>query len=192
MKKLALILIAFMSIAMMACAQTQNKEQKQETKETKEMKTLVAYFSASGVTEGVAKKLAEVAKADLYEITPVERYTDADLDWRDPNSRSSVEMKDPTARTPITDMDGNLPHYDVIFVGFPIWWYTCPRIINTFLEVNNFEGVTLVPFATSGGSSIDKSCQDLKEQYPNYKFAQGKLLNSFNTEEVQKWIDAAK
>ncbi|HJC42939.1 MAG TPA: NAD(P)H-dependent oxidoreductase, partial [Candidatus Mediterraneibacter gallistercoris] len=119
-------------------------------------KTLVAYFSASGVTARVAKNLAGAADADLYEIRPAVPYTSADLNWMDKSSRSSVEMKDKSSRPELADTDADIASYDRIFVGFPIWWYTAPTIINTFLESYDFSGKTIILFATSGGSGLGK------------------------------------
>ena len=115
-------------------------------------KTLVAYFSASGVTRRVAENLATAAGADIYEIRPAVPYTSADLNWMDKKSRSTVEMKDKSSRPELADTDADIASYDKIFVGFPIWWYTAPTIINTFLESYDFSGKTIVLFATSGGS----------------------------------------
>ena len=125
-------------------------------------KTLVAYFSASGTTAKLAKNLAEVARADLYEIRPETPYTRADLNWQNKNSRSSVEMKNKSFRPAIADKDANIAEYDTIFVGFPIWWYVAPTIINTFLEAYDFSGKTIVLFATSGGSEIGNSAKELR------------------------------
>ena len=138
------------------------------------MNALVAYFSASGVTAKVAAKLAQAVGAELYEIKPKQPYTQEDLDWRDKQSRSSVEMKDKNSRPAITNKLANMQDYDVIYVGFPIWWYTCPTIINTFMESYDFKGKTVIPFATSGGSSIKKACEDLKAAYPDVNWKEGK------------------
>jgi flavodoxin len=181
MKKLMIMLTALLAISLSACSQNGKKENKQ-------MKTLVAYFSASGVTKKAAQQLAEVAGADLHEIKPETPYTDADLDWTDQQSRSSVEMKDKKSRPAITAKLTNMQDYDVVYVGFPIWWYTCPTIINTFMEAYDFKGKTVIPFATSGGSSIKKACEDLKATYPNVNWKEGKLLNRTSKEEMEKWM----
>ena len=165
-----------------ACSQSNKKESKQ-------MKVLVAYFSASGVTEGVAKQLAEVTGGDLHKIQPEQPYTDADLDWRDKQSRSSVEMQDKNSRPAITNKLANMQDYDVVYVGFPIWWYTCPTIINTFMEAYDFKGKTVIPFATSGGSSIKKACEDLKAAYPDVNWKEGKLLNRASKKELESWVE---
>ena len=125
-------------------------------------KKLVAYFSASGVTAKLAKNLAEAAGADIYEIRPEEPYTNADLNWQNKNSRSSVEMNDKSFRPSIADTDANIADYDTIFVGFPIWWYVAPTIINTFLEAYDFSGKTIILFATSGGSGMGNSAKELR------------------------------
>ena len=152
------------------------------------MKTLVAYFSATGVTKGAAEKLAEVTGGDLYEIQPEVPYTDADLDWQDKQSRSSVEMADLSSRPAIKGKVENLDDYDTVFIGFPVWWYTAPTIINTFIEANDLKGKTVVPFCTSGGSSIKKSAEDLKKAYPDLNWKEGKLLNRISKEELETWV----
>ncbi len=181
MKKIAIMLVALLTMNLSACSQNNKKEDK-------EMKVLVAYFSASGTTKGVAQQLAEVAGADLHEIKPAQHYTDADLDWRNKKSRSSVEMQDKSSRPAITDKLKNLQDYDVIYVGFPIWWNTCPTIINTFMEAYDFQGKTVIPFATSGGSSIKKACEDLKAAYPDVKWKEGKLLNRTSKKDLEDWV----
>ena len=125
-------------------------------------KTLVAYFSASGVTGSVARILADSLTADLYEIAPAVPYTDADLDWRDANSRSSIEMKDKSSRPDISATPVNVADYDVILLGFPIWWYVAPTIVNTFLEKHDFSGKKIILFATSGGSGFGNTVDGLK------------------------------
>ena len=127
---------------------------------------LVAYFSASGVTGSVAKKLAEATGADIYEIKPAVKYTSADLNWQDSNSRSSIEMKDKTSRPEIADKNADISGHDVIFLGFPIWWYIAPTIINTFLEAYDFSGKKIILFATSGGSGFGKAVDGLKSSAP--------------------------
>ena len=181
MKKIAIMLVALLTMNLSACSQNNKKEDKG-------MKVLVAYFSASGTTKGVAQQLAEVAGADLHEIKPAQHYTDADLDWRNKKSRSSVEMQDRKSRPAITDKLTNLQDYDVIYVGFPIWWNTCPTIINTFMEAYDFQGKTVIPFATSGGSSIKKACEDLKAAYPDVKWKEGKLLNRTSKKDLEDWV----
>ena len=141
-------------------------------------KTLVAYFSASGVTERAAKEIAGAVEADLYEILPVQPYTDADLDWTDKKSRSTAEMNDPACRPEIAGTVENMEQYDTVFIGFPIWWYVEPRIVDTFLESYDFSGKTVIPFATSGGSGIGGAEKSLREHCPKANWKQGKLVNS--------------
>ncbi|HIR26872.1 MAG TPA: NAD(P)H-dependent oxidoreductase [Candidatus Choladousia intestinigallinarum] len=142
-----------------------------------ETKKLVAYFSCSGVTEEVAENLASAAGADLFKIQPAIPYTRKDLDWMDKKSRSTLEMKDPAARPDIAGRAANMKEYDVIFVGFPIWWYTAPRIIQTFLESYDFKGKTIVPFATSGGSGLGDTAKSLQTSCPGARILEGRLLN---------------
>ena len=182
MKKIAMMLAALLTISLSACSQGNKKENKEMKK------VLIAYFSASGVTEGVAMQLAEVTGGDLHKIQPEQPYTDADLDWRDKQSRSSVEMQDKNSRPVITNKLANMQDYDVVYVGFPIWWYTCPTIINTFMEAYDLKGKTVIPFATSGGSSIKKACEDLKAAYPDVNWKEGKLLNRASKQELDTWV----
>ena len=182
MKKILIALVALLTISLSACSQSNKKENKEMKK------VLVAYFSASGVTEGVAKQLAEVTGGELHKIQPEQPYTDADLDWRDKQSRSTVEMKDKNSRPAITDKLNNMQDYDMVYVGFPIWWYTAPTIINTFMEAYDFKGKTVIPFATSGGSSIKKACEDLKAAYPDITWKEGKLLNRTSKKDLEAWV----
>ena len=153
-------------------------------------KILVSYFSASGVTEKVAKTLADVVNGDIFEIKPEIPYTTADLDWKDKNSRSTIEMNDATSRPAIANKIENINEYDTIFVGFPIWWYVAPSIINTFLESYDFTGKTIIPFATSGGSDLGETVNKLKSVVPNVEIQEGKLLNNFSKEDISKWIES--
>ena len=184
MKKIVMILAALLTISLSASSQVK------KAKKSKEMsKVLVAYFSASGVTKGVAQQLSDVTGGTLHEIKPAQPYTDADLDWRDKQSRSTLEMQDKKSRPAITGKLANMKDYNVIYVGFPIWWYTCPTIINTFMEAYNFKGKTIIPFATSGGSSIKKACEDLKAAYPDVNWKEGKLLNRVSKKDLQDWVN---
>ncbi|MDE6020143.1 MAG: NAD(P)H-dependent oxidoreductase [Ruminococcus sp.] len=153
-------------------------------------KKLVAYFSTSGVTANTAKTLTKAAGADLYEIKPEIPYTKADLNWMDKNSRSSVEMKDKTYRPAIADKNAKIEDYDVIFIGFPIWWYVAPTIINTFLEAYDFSDKTIVLFATSGGSGFGKTVEELKSSVSSTtNMIEGKLLNGRISENaLASWI----
>jgi flavodoxin len=154
-------------------------------------KKLVAYFSASGVTRSVAELLADAISADIYEIKPQVPYTKADLNWRDDQSRSSVEMKDKAFRPAIADTDANIGDYDVIFVGFPIWWYVAPTIVNTFLESYDFAGKTIVPFATSGSSGIGQTVAGLKPSVASSAAVmEGKMLKVRQTKEsLAAWVE---
>ncbi len=137
---------------------------------------LVAYFSASGMTAKVAENLAEAIGADLFEIAPTGRYTAEDLDWRNEHSRSSIEMKDPASRPAVEVRRDNMDEYDTIYVGFPIWWYVAPTIINTFLEQYDMRGKTIIPFATSGGSGMGKTNEMLKPSCPAAVLLEGKVF----------------
>lgn len=151
------------------------------------MKALVAYFSCSGVTEKMAVTIAEKIDGDLYRIKPAIPYTSADLNWNDKNSRSSIEMKDKSSRPAIADQVENMEEYDVIFVGFPIWWYVAPTIINTFLESYDFSGKTIIPFATSGGSGAGQTNQYLYDSCPNAHLYPTTVLNR---KDIGQWINS--
>ena len=156
-------------------------------------KILVAYFSASGVTAKAAKKLAEAAEADLFEIKPEIPYTSADLNWMDKKSRSSLEMNDPAFRPAIAEKVADMGQYEAVFVGFPIWWYVAPTIINTFLESYDFSGKTIIPFATSGGSGLGRTNDKLKPSCPGATLEKGKLLNGMVSEgSLKKWVEDLK
>ncbi len=148
-------------------------------------KSLVAYFSASGVTAKAAEKIAAAAGADLYEIQPEEPYTPADLNWMDKKSRSTVEMNDPTCRPAIAETVEDMKQYDTVWIGFPVWWYVEPRIVDTFLESYDFAGTKMIPFATSGGSGIQKAEKSLREHCPAADWKPGKLLNGGN---IEAWV----
>ena len=154
-------------------------------------KKLVAYFSASGATAAVAKALAEAAGADLYEIRPQVPYTPADLDWTDKKSRSSVEMNDKSFRPPLADRDAHVEVYDTIFLGFPIWWYTAPRIVNTFLESYDFSGKTIAPFCTSASSPVGSSAAKLQDLIDSATWLEGhRFSGGASADEVQSWVDS--
>ncbi|MDR1638501.1 MAG: NAD(P)H-dependent oxidoreductase [Clostridiales bacterium] len=154
---------------------------------------LVTYFSAGGVTANIAKTLAEAAGADLYEIKPAVLYTKEDLDWRNNQSRSSLEMSDKTQRPEIAAGEkADIASYDVIFIGFPIWWYVAPTIINTFLESYDFSGKKIVPFATSGSSGLGNTVKELTPSVsPTAEIVKGKLLNgSQSKESLAAWVES--
>lgn len=151
-------------------------------------KVLVAYFSASGVTAGVAKKLADGIGADLFEIVPETLYTKADLNWMDKKSRSSVEMNDRASRPAIASTVEDMAGYDVVFVGFPVWWYREPSIIDTFMEAYDFSGKTVIPFATSGGSGLGDSADNLQALAPGAKVVDGKRFSaSVSADKLKRW-----
>lgn len=153
-------------------------------------KILVAYFSASGVTAKAAWKLSEAIGADLYEIKPEVPYTSADLNWTDKKSRSSVEMNNPASRPAIAEKLQGMEKYDVVFVGFPIWWYVAPTIIHTFLESYDFSGKTIVPFATSGGSGMGKTNEKLAASCKGATLLQGRMLNGNLSEaDLKVWVE---
>ena len=157
------------------------------------MKILVSYFSASGVTKKVSTQLADLLNADLEEIKPIQKYSNEDLDWQNSRSRSSLEMKDENSRPQIEKPIHDLSSYDVIFVGYPIWWYVEPRIVDTYLDNFNLDGKRIIAFATSGGSSIGGSIKHLKELYPSAKIEDGILLNhGINEESIRKLIKGDK
>lgn len=153
-------------------------------------KTLVAYFSASGVTAKVAKRLAEVIGADLHEIRPEIPYTQEDLNWNNTKSRSSIEMGDKSIRPAIANQVENMSQYDTIFIGFPIWWYVAPTIINTFLEQYEFKGKTLIPFATSGMSGMGNTNKELKDSCKGANLVEGKRFDTgISAKELKDWAE---
>jgi flavodoxin len=189
MKRLFLASLAF---ALLCSTTAFGKGQTHRTAPKKAQKTLVAYFSATGTTAKVAKELAAATGATLFEIKPAKAYTAADLDWHNKQSRSSVEMKNKSARPAVANKVAGMSKYQVIYVGFPIWWGTAPRIVNTFLEQYNLKGKTIIPFATSGGSGLGNSGNDLKNaSAPQATWKAGKLLNGKVTkEELKSWAQS--
>lgn len=154
-------------------------------------KKLVAFFSASGVTAKLAKTLAQAINADLYEIKPEKPYTSADLDWQNKNSRSSVEMNDKSFRPAISGKCENMADYNEIYVGFPIWWYVAPTIINTFLEQYNLSGKTVIPFATSGGSGMGNTNAELAPSCRRAVLKDGRRFSAnASVEELKKWVES--
>ena len=149
---------------------------------------LVAYFSASGTTRKIAEMIAQAAEAGLYEIMPKQPYTKDDLNWMDKKSRTSVEMSDKKFRPEIFNTDVQAEKYDEIILGFPIWWYVAPTIINTFLEKYDFSGKKIVLFATSGGSGFGNTVSELKSSAPDANIVEGKILNNVTTQDVENWV----
>lgn len=151
-------------------------------------KKLVAYFSASGTTKKAAEHLAKAASADLFEIKPAVPYSRADLDWTNKKSRSSIEMQNSDSRPAISEQLSNIEDYDTIFIGFPIWWYVAPTIIDTFVESYDFSEKTIIPFATSGGSGMGKTVEVLQALCPTANWKGGKMLNHISDIELQNWL----
>ena len=150
---------------------------------------LVAYFSASGITASAAEKLADAIHSDLYEIVPEELYTKADLDWTDHQSRSTKEMKNLSFRPALKKKDAGIDSYDAVFVGFPIWWGIAPTLINTFLENYDFSGKTVIPFATSGGSGMGRTVDELRKLCPNANWKAGKMMNGVSDKALADWAN---
>ena len=178
----------FFLLLILMFTNTQLMAQNKVEHEGKSVRTLVAYFSATGTTAAAARDIARLTQGELCAIAPVEPYTSADLDWRDSQSRSSVEMNDAAARPAMKKTDVDPTAYDVIFVGYPIWWNLAPRIINTFLEFCDLSGKVVIPFATSGSSSITNSAAVLKRTYPELKWQEGRLLNGTDDATLRKWL----
>lgn len=152
-------------------------------------KTLVAYFSASGVTAEVAKEISSITKGDLFEIKPAKPYSTADLDWTNKSSRTTLEMQDEDSRPEISGKIENIDDYDTVFLGFPIWWYVAPHIVNHFLESYDFSGKTIRPFFTSGGSGAGQTDENLHKSAPDAIWRPAKRMYSNNTERLKNWID---
>lgn len=189
MKRLTFALGLAFSLCMvvMACAKKKgNGDMVAETK--KDGKVLVAYFSATGTTERVAKMIAEATGGELYKIRPQEEYSSKDLDWTDKVSRCSRENDDPKSRPAIVKDKESLDAYEVIYLGFPNWWNMAPRIVNTFVEAYGLKGKKVVPFMTSGGSEIENSVSLLRKDYPEVDWQEGKLLNQATLQDIEDWV----
>ncbi len=187
MRALSLMIAAAASMILAAsCGQSGKKSDKNA--ETTDSKTLVAYFSATGTTEAIAKTVASVTGGTLYEIKPEVKYTAEDLDWTVKTSRSTLEMQDKTSRPAIVKDLADASKYETIYIGFPVWWYTAPTIINTFLEAYDFSGKTVIFFATSGGSTIDKANEEFKAAYPKINWKAGQTLNGASEEDIKTWV----
>lgn len=213
MKKVITILISFMMVfCLAACGNSAEEDAEEqgsdtqtetentglsetqqleaETPETQENKVLVAYFSATGTTKGVAEHIANGLHADIYEIIPEEPYTDADLDYNDSSSRSTIEMNDPASRPAISGSVENMEQYNIVFVGYPIWWGEAPRIVSTFVESYDFSGKTVVPFCTSGGSGVGSSASNLEQLTSGATWMEGHRLNGNDSQEtVMEWVN---
>ena len=187
MRTLSLMIAAAASMILASsCGQSGKKSDKNA--ETTDSKTLVAYFSATGTTEAIAKTVASVTGGTLYEIKPEVKYTAEDLDWTVKTSRSTLEMQDKTSRPAIVKDLADASKYETIYIGFPVWWYTAPTIINTFLEAYDFSGKTVIFFATSGGSTIDKANEEFKAAYPKINWKAGQTLNGASEEDIKTWV----
>ena len=162
-----------------------------DKQDVQDHKVLVAYFSATGTTKGVAEHIANGLNADIYEIVPEDPYTDADLNYNDNNSRTTIEMNDPNARPAISGSVENMEQYDIIFVGYPIWWGEAPRIVSTFMESYDFSGKTIVPFCTSGGSGIGSSASNLERLTSGATWLDGRRLNGSDSQDtVMEWVNS--
>ena len=186
MNHLKILLLSVLTV-FAALAFSQNKSQNIMEKK----KVLVVYFSATGTTRQVAKQIAQIANADICEITPAKPYSSADLDWTNKQSRSSVEMNNPEARPEIKAVSVDVSQYDYVFLGYPIWWDLAPRTVNSFIEATDLSGKTVIPFATSGSSTIANSVAVLKKSYPKIKWQTGKLLNRVSEKEIRTWVSAS-
>ena len=172
-------------------AETSTNMENTDNQDAQEHKILVAYFSATGTTKGVAEHIANGLNADIYEIVPEEPYTDADLDYSDNNSRTTIEMNDPDARPVISGSVENMEQYDTVFIGYPIWWGEAPRIASTFMESYDFSGKTIVPFCTSGGSGIGSSASNLERLTSGATWLDGRRLNGSDSQDtVMEWVNS--
>lgn len=172
-------------------AETSTNMENTDNQDAQEHKILVAYFSATGITKGVAEHIANGLNADIYEIVPEEPYTDADLDYNDNNSRTTIEMNDPNARPAISGSVENMEQYDTVFIGYPIWGGEAPRIVSTFVESYDFSGKTIVPFCTSGGSDIGSSAASLEQLTNGAAWLDGRRLNGSDSQDtVMEWANS--
>ncbi len=167
-----------------------NESENPDILEEQATKVLVAYFSATNTTQGIAEHIANGLNADIYEIVPEEPYTDADLNYNDNNSRTTIEMNDPDARPAITGSVEDMEQYDIVFIGYPIWWGEAPRIVSTFVESYDFSGKTIVPFCTSGGSGVGSSATNLEQLTDGADWLPGKRLNGSDSQDtVMEWVN---
>lgn len=191
MKRFSIILSIAIAVVLGACAGNKSQNANNQQSNSKDMKkktTLVAYFSATGTTKAAAQKLAEVVDGDLHEIQPEQPYTDADLDWNNKKSRSSVEMDNKSSRPAIKNKVENMDQYTTVYIGYPIWWYIAPTIINTFVEQYNLEGKTVIPFFTSGGSEAGETMKYLTPSAPNANWKEPINLTGKSKEDIKKLI----
>lgn len=190
MRRITMVLSVALAVVLCACAGNKSQQESQQSNnENMEKKTtLVAYFSATGTTKAAAEKLAQVVDADLHEIQPEQPYTDADLDWHNQQSRSSVEMKDKSSRPAIKNKVENMDQYTTVYIGYPIWWYIAPTIINTFVEQYNLEGKTVIPFFTSGGSEAGETMKYLTPSAPKAIWKDPINLTGKSQNEIEKLV----
>ena len=191
MKRISLIISLALVFVMCACAGNKASQSSQQSNSQQEMSkktTLVAFFSATGTTKAAAEKLAKVVDADLHEIVPEQLYTDADLDWHNKQSRSSVEMADKSSRPAIKNKVENMEQYTTVYIGYPIWWYIAPTIINTFVEQYNLEGKTVIPFFTSGGRGAGETMKYLTPSAPKANWKEPINLTGMGEEEIGKLV----
>lgn len=206
-KTIAILLSLVMIFGLAACGNSASQTEQPSTEENsvestssmeetnapdvQESKVLVAYFSATGTTEGVAEHIANGLNTDIYEIVPEDPYTDADLDYNDNNSRTTIEMNDPDARPAISGSVENMEQYDIVFIGYPIWWGDAPRIVSTFMEQYDFSGKTIVPFCTSGGSGIGSTAANLEQLTSGATWLSGRRFNgSDSLDTVMEWVNS--
>lgn len=192
MKKLLTVIAVIIALCTTACTQNKTQNQTESSMKTPESKTLVVYFSATGTTKNVAEKLAKITGADLLEIEPEVPYTSADLDWNVKTSRSSVEMADTTTRPAIKVPTKKAYDYDIIYIGFPIWWDLAPTVVNTYIDGADLNGKKVIPFATSGGSTIENSVTQLRKSYPEINWTDGQLLNNATEDQLKKFVESSK
>ena len=188
MKHLTLIIVALVAMTGLLAACTQKKQDSAATAIENNSNVMVCYFSATGTTEKAAQRIADLTGGALHNIAPEVAYTDSDLNWRDSLSRSYVEMHNRDFRPALKDSVTDMSDYSVVFIGYPNWWNTHPTIINTFIESNNLQGKTIIPFMTSGGSDITNSEKELHEAYPELNIAKGLLMNGVSAEEIKEWL----
>ncbi|MCM1153825.1 MAG: flavodoxin [Roseburia sp.] len=192
-KAIIVLLLLVMILSLAACGNSAEQTAEPSTEEKSEeqgTRVLVAYFSATNTTKGVAQHIAKGLNADIYEIVPEEPYTDADLNYNDNNSRTTIEMNDPDVRPAISGSVENMEQYDIVFLGYPIWWSEAPRIMSTFIESYDFDGKTIVPFCTSGGSGVGSSATNLEQLTDGTEWLAGKRLNGSDSQDtVMEWVN---
>lgn len=188
MKRLIYLAVALIIAGLALQSHTNDKQTEKNENQKNGTKVLVCYFSATGTTEKAARRIAEITGGTLHNIEPAKLYTDADLNWRDSLLRSYVEMHNRDFRPALKDSVTDMSDFSVVFIGYPNWWNTHPTIINTFIEANDLQGKTVIPFMTSGGSNIINSENQLHEAYPGIKWAKGLLMNNVSDDDIKDWL----